>query len=71
MDTAVEQWARFEVRLAGPSAGNPFVDVQLSAEFSNGQKRMRSARAPETTEAAVATKTIWKNQVASAALPAE
>ena len=41
MDTAVEQWARFEVRLAGPSAGNPFVDVQLSAEFSNGQKRMR------------------------------
>ncbi|MEE2627959.1 MAG: DUF5060 domain-containing protein, partial [Candidatus Latescibacterota bacterium] len=41
MDTAVEQWARFEVRLDGPSAGNPFVDVQLIAEFSNGQKRMR------------------------------
>jgi hypothetical protein len=27
-----------------------------------GQNLMRSARVPETIEAAVATKTIWKNQ---------
>ena len=28
----------------------------------NGQNRMRSANVPETIDAAVATKTIWKNQ---------
>ena len=41
MDEVVEQWARFEVSLDGPSAGNSFVDVKLSAEFSNGLERMR------------------------------
>ena len=31
-----EQWGIFEVSLKGPSEGNPFVDVQLSAEFRRG-----------------------------------
>ncbi len=29
----VEQYTVFELELKGPSGGNPFVDVQLSAEF--------------------------------------
>jgi len=32
----VERWGIFEVSLTGPSGGNPFVDVKLSAEFSYG-----------------------------------
>lgn len=32
----VEQWDVFELQLAGPSEGNPFADVQLSARFSDG-----------------------------------
>ncbi|HUV66456.1 MAG TPA: DUF5060 domain-containing protein [Sedimentisphaerales bacterium] len=36
--TAVEteQWGIFELTLKGPSAGNPFVDVKLGAEFTQG-----------------------------------
>ena len=30
-----EQWGIFEITLPGPSSGNPFVDVQISAEFSH------------------------------------
>ncbi|MBP1667443.1 MAG: alpha-L-rhamnosidase [Bacteroidetes bacterium] len=29
----IEQYAIFELELKGPSAGNPFTGVQLSAEF--------------------------------------
>jgi Domain of unknown function (DUF5060)/Domain of unknown function (DUF5605)/Protein of unknown function (DUF4038) len=29
----VERWGVFEIALQGPSAGNPFTDVRLSAEF--------------------------------------
>lgn len=32
----VEQWDVFEVALKGPERGNPFVDVRLTANFSNG-----------------------------------
>ncbi len=32
--TEIEQWDRFELELQGPSHGNPFVEVELSAEFS-------------------------------------
>lgn len=39
--TTVEQWDVLELTLTGPSAGNPFVDVQLSAEFSNGDRVLR------------------------------
>jgi hypothetical protein len=33
-DKQVEQWGVFEVELKGPSDGNPFVDVDLAAEFA-------------------------------------
>ena len=36
--------------------------VSTTTKTRNGQTLMRSARVPETIEAAVATKTIWKNQ---------
>lgn len=36
-----EQWGLVEVRLPGPSSGNPFVDVQLSAEFQQGDARQK------------------------------
>src|ERR1039458_1516529 len=29
----IERWDRFEISLAGPAEGNPFLDVQFSAEF--------------------------------------
>jgi hypothetical protein len=32
---AVEQWGIFEASFAGPTDGNPFVDVQLSAHFTS------------------------------------
>lgn len=34
--TEIERWTVFELVLDGPREGNPFVDVQLSAEFTNG-----------------------------------
>jgi hypothetical protein len=33
-ETPVEQWGIFEIALKGPSTGNPFVDVDLSAVFT-------------------------------------
>lgn len=30
---SVEQWAQFEVSFDGPQSGNPFIEVQFSAEF--------------------------------------
>lgn len=33
---AVEQWGVFEIALKGPTAGNPFTDVRVSARFSHG-----------------------------------
>ncbi|HTX66971.1 MAG TPA: DUF5060 domain-containing protein [Opitutaceae bacterium] len=35
---AVAQWDLFELTLPGPAAGNPFVDVQLSATFTHGAR---------------------------------
>lgn len=37
----VERWGVFEVALKGSAEGNPFVDVDLSAEFTNGQSTVR------------------------------
>ncbi|MCY2954427.1 MAG: DUF4038 domain-containing protein [Planctomycetota bacterium] len=37
----VERWGVFEVALKGPAAGNPFVDVDLSAQFTIGQSTLR------------------------------
>jgi hypothetical protein len=34
----VEQWDVFEITLQGPSDGNPFLDVELSAQFTQGDK---------------------------------
>ena len=34
---SVEKWGIFEVSLQGPSDGNPFVDVELSAVFRQGE----------------------------------
>jgi hypothetical protein len=28
-----ERWGVYEIKLVGPAAGNPFVDVRLSAHF--------------------------------------
>ncbi len=36
-----EQWDIFELTLKGPSSGNPFVDVELSAEFKQGDEIFR------------------------------
>lgn len=38
--TSAPRWEVFEVALNGPSAGNPFVDVQLSATFSLGHRNV-------------------------------
>jgi hypothetical protein len=37
----LEQWGRFELTLRGPAGGNPFVDVQLSATFRQGEREVR------------------------------
>jgi PKD repeat protein len=34
----IECWGIFDISLAGPSSGNPFVDVHLSARFQQGNK---------------------------------
>lgn len=46
----VEQWGLYEVKLDGPSAGNPsgapfnpFTDVDLSADFTSGDRRLTVA----------------------------
>jgi hypothetical protein len=36
-----EQWGIFELALKGPASGNPFVDVRISATFTNGQHTHR------------------------------
>ena len=35
---SVAQWEVFEASFAGPSAANPFVDVQFSATFTQGSR---------------------------------
>jgi len=34
----LEQWTIFQLKMSGPTTGNPFMDVQLSATFSQGDK---------------------------------
>jgi hypothetical protein len=36
----VERWGIFEVALQGPSAGNPFVEVEFSARFAKGDRSL-------------------------------
>src|ERR1019366_3177360 len=33
---AIEQWGIFELALKGPTEGNPFTEVNLSAQFTQG-----------------------------------
>ena len=33
---SVEQWGVFEISLRGPTNGNPFIDIKLSARFTHG-----------------------------------
>jgi len=40
-DSNVEKWGLYEVTLKGPSTGNPFKDVQLTALFKKGQKEIK------------------------------
>jgi hypothetical protein len=42
-EPVVEQWGIFEIVLDGPSAGNPFVEVELSARFSQGERSLTVA----------------------------
>jgi hypothetical protein len=37
-EATVEQWGLFEVSLKGPASGNPFLDVELSARFTQGER---------------------------------
>src|SRR5215217_4584973 len=39
----IERWDRFEVSLQGPETGNPFEEVTIGAEFSNGKERVKAA----------------------------
>ncbi|SEJ30443.1 Protein of unknown function [Dyadobacter koreensis] len=38
---AIERWDRFEVTFSGPQSGNPFDEVNLSADFSNGKEKVK------------------------------
>jgi hypothetical protein len=37
----VQRWGRIELRIDGPSHGNPFVDVELDALFTRGDREVR------------------------------
>src|SRR5262249_7647343 len=37
-DGTAEQWGIYEIALDGPSGGNPFTEVDLSARFSQGDE---------------------------------
>lgn len=37
----VARWDVYEVTLRGPAAGNPFLDVNLSAEFTHGERTVQ------------------------------
>lgn len=37
----VEQWGVYEIELQGPSEGRPFFDIQLSAEFTLGEEKVK------------------------------
>ncbi len=40
-EEVVEKWNFFEIALEGPSKGNPFMDVELTAVFSQSDKSVR------------------------------
>jgi hypothetical protein len=38
----VEQWGVFELTLPGPAGGNPFLEVELAASFTQGERTVRT-----------------------------
>ncbi len=40
---ATEQWGVFEVELRGPTSGNPFADIELTATFEQGNNKQTVA----------------------------
>ena len=38
-----EQWGQHEIVLKGPADGNPFLDVELSATFTQGDRSLKVA----------------------------
>jgi hypothetical protein len=38
----IEQWGVFEIALKGPSSGNPFTDIQLSAVFTKNNRTIKT-----------------------------
>jgi len=38
---SMAKWSVFEIRLQGPMEGNPFLDVQVTAEFTKGARTVR------------------------------
>lgn len=38
----VERWDRYEIELAGSQTGNPFTEISLSAEFTNGTDKVKA-----------------------------
>jgi hypothetical protein len=41
-DKQVEKWDFFELSLPGPAAGNPFVGIEFTAVFQNGDRRFET-----------------------------
>lgn len=37
----VEQWGVFEIEINGPSGGNPYMDMELNAIFTNGNEEVK------------------------------
>src|SRR5262245_40774481 len=37
----VEQWGLFELSLRGPATGNPFVETDLTATFTRGDRKVQ------------------------------
>lgn len=55
----VEQWSQFEHTLQGPSTGNPFADVRLSATFTlDGGRQLAATQKPAGTCGACAGKKV-------------
>jgi hypothetical protein len=40
---SVEQWGIYEIVLKGPASGNPFVEVELAAQFTHSGQAVRAA----------------------------
>ena len=66
MDEPAKSLKPISASQPAPQVQDPWIGYRkpdrTTTKIMNGQTLMRSARVPETIDAAVATKTIWKNQ---------